>query len=178
MTRLRGGVLQLQKAPASLLTLLLVHCLVSAACETPDPKAELEVRDLETYWVIDKPVGTTQYIAPAARFRLRNKGTKARASIEAKATFHRKGEEQQEWGSAWEKLSSSSKPLAPGQETVVVLKSDGHYYSAGAPESMFDHTLFKDANVEIFLRVGASNWANFGAADVERHIGSRAVQGP
>jgi len=177
LARLRGGVLHLQKAPASLLTLLLVHCLALVACETPDPKAELEMRDLETYWVIDKPVGTTQYIAPAARFRLRNKGTKPRGSIEAKATFRRKGEEQ-EWGSDWERLSSSSKPLAPGQETVVMLKSDGHYYSAGTPESMFDHALFKDAAVEIFLRVGASNWVKFGAADVERHIGSRAAQEP
>lgn len=135
------------------------------------------MRDLETYWVIDKAVGTTEYIAPAARFRLRNKGGKPRASVEAKATFRRKGEEQ-EWGSAWERVSTSAKPLAAGQETVIVLKSEGRYYSTGTPESMFDHDLFRDAKVDIFLRVGASNWVKFGAADVERRIGSRAAQAP
>jgi hypothetical protein len=136
------------------------------------------MRDLETYWVIDRTVGTTEYIAPAARIRLRNKGAKPRASVEAKATFRRKGEEQQEWGSAWERVSTSAKPLAAGQETIVVLKSEGRYYSTGTPESMFGHELFKDAKVDIFLRIGASNWVKFGAADVERRIGSRAAQAP
>ena len=178
MARLRGGVLHLQKTPASLLILLLVLCLVPVACETPDPKAELEVRDLETYWVIDKPMGDTQYIAPAVRFTVRNKGGKPRSGIQATATFRRKGEENQAWGSDWRQVSTSNKPLPAGHETVVVLKSDGHYYSTGKPESMFDHQLFRDATVEVFLRVGASNWTKFGAAGVERHIGSRAAQAP
>jgi hypothetical protein len=158
--------------------LLLVHGLASVACESPDPKAELEMKDLETYWVIDKAVGTTEYIAPAVRLKLLNKGAKPRASIEAKATFRRKGEEDQEWGSAWERIATSAKPLAPGQETVVVLKSEGRYYSTGTPESMFEHELFKDAKVEIFIRMGASSWVKFGAADVERRVGSRAAQAP
>jgi hypothetical protein len=162
------------RAPSAAVLALLV--LASGACRAPEPKAELELTDMETYWVIDSALGTTEYIAPAVRFRLRNKGARPWGAIQATATFRRKGEEGQTWGSDWRQVTTSAKPLAPGQDTLVVLKSDGRYYSTGTPESMFRHQLFKDAKVEVFLRIGASGWVKFAEADVERRIGSRAVE--
>jgi len=158
---------------AGFLALLVVG---SSACRAPEPKAELELTDVETYWVIDSALGTTEYIAPAVRFRLRNKGTRPWPGIQATATFRRKGEEGQTWGLDWRQITSSARPLAPGQDTLVVLKSDGRYYSTGTPESMFQHHLFKDAKVEVFLRIGASSWVKFAETDIERRIGSKAVQ--
>lgn len=157
--------------------LLLAFTLPSLGCKTPEPKSELDLSGLETYWVIDSAVGTTQYIAPAVRFHVKNKGTRAWSGIQATATFRRKGDEGQTWGGDWQAITPSGKSLAPGQDAVVVLKSDSRYYSAGAPETMFQHNLFKDATVEVFLRIGASPWTKFVVIDVDRRIGSKTLLG-
>jgi hypothetical protein len=149
--------------------------LGSLACRAPDPRKELAVRDVETYWVVDAPVGEKRYLAPAVRFSLQNKGDKAHRSIEVLAKFLREGESEQ-WGGDWRRVAPAGKPLEPGQSTVVVMRSDGRYYSEGTPESMFQHELFKDARVEVFLRVGSSDWTRFADQPVERRIGSRAAQ--
>ena len=75
-------------------------------------------------------------------------------------------------------LASSARPLSAGKQTLVVLKSDARYFSNGTPESMFEHKLFKDAHVEVFLRVGSSGWVKMAEADVERRIGSKTVESP
>ncbi|MFI5184361.1 MAG: hypothetical protein ACHQNV_08185 [Vicinamibacteria bacterium] len=157
--------------------LLLAVALPSLGCKVPEPTAELDLSGLETYWVIDSAVGMTQYIAPAIRFHVKNKGTRPWSGVQATATFRRKGEEGQTWGADWQVITASGKSLAPGQDVVIVLKSDGRYYSTGAPETMFQHNLFKDAKVEVFLRIGASPWTKFVDTDVERRIGSKTLQG-
>jgi hypothetical protein len=157
-----------------LLALPLFLCLV--ACRAPNPKQELEVRELETYWAVDPAKGDTQYLAPVVRLRLHDKGAQPLKAIQATATFRRKGEETLTWGSDWKQVTPSSKPLVPGQEVSVELKSDARYYSTGPPESMFRHELFKDATVEVFVRVGSSGWVKMAAVDVERRIGSKSVQ--
>jgi hypothetical protein len=58
---------------------------------------------------------------------------------------------------------------------LIALKSDGRYYSTGPPASMFAHELFKDADAEIFARVGSSSWTSLHRVKVERRIGSREV---
>jgi len=155
-------------------------CLAAAlaasvwSCQSPDPQAVLEVSDLEAYWAIDPPSGDTRFIAPAARFHVKNKGPEALRSVQATATFRRKGESET-WGSDWQQVSGSAKPLAPGQTVLVLFKSDARYSSPVEPEVMFTHQQFKDARVEIFLRVGSSPWTRFGEADVERRIGAKDV---
>ena len=147
------------------------------SCQSPDPQALLEVSGLETYWAVDPQSGDTRYIAPAVRLNVKNKGGDALRSVQATATFRRKGEAQT-WGSDWQQLSSSAKPLGAGQAALVVLKSDARYSSPVAePEAMFAHQLFKDARVEVFLRVGSSPWTKFADVDIARQIGSKAVQG-
>ena len=59
---------------------------------------------------------------------------------------------------------------------LVLLKSDARYSSPVEPEAMFTHEQFKDARVEVFLRVGSSPWTRFGDVDVDRRIGAREVQ--
>ena len=144
------------------------------SCHSPDPQAVLEVSDVEAYWAVDPPSAETRYIAPAARLHVKNKGPEALRSVQATATFRRKGEAQT-WGSDWQQVSTTAKPLGPGQTALVVLKSDARYSSPVEPEAMFTHQLFKDARVEIFLRVGSSAWTKFADADVDRRIGSREI---
>lgn len=152
--------------------LLLVAPLLS--CHSPDPQAVLEVSNVEAYWAVDPPSGDTRYIAPAARLQVKNKGAEPLRSVQVTATFRRKGEAQT-WGSDWQQVSSAAKPLAAGQVVLVQLKSDARYSSPVEPEAMFTHQLFKDARVEIFLRVGSSPWTKFADTDVARHIGSRTL---
>lgn len=145
------------------------------SCQSPDPQAVLEVSDLEAYWAVDTPSGETRFIAPAARLHVKNKGPEPLRSVQATATFRRKGETET-WGSDWQQVSASARPLAPGQTALVVLKSDARYSSPVEPEAMFAHQQFKDARVEVFLRVGSSPWTRFGETDVERRVGAREVQ--
>ena len=145
------------------------------ACRAPDPRAELEVSDLETHWAVDAPQSGTQYLAPVVRFHLRNRGGAPLRSVQATAVFRRKGESET-WGSAWQQVTTRTHPLAPGQETLVVMKSDGRYSSNGPVEGMFKHAAFKDANVQVFVRIGSSRWTKFGEADVDRRVGAKSVQ--
>lgn len=146
-----------------------------ASCRSPDPRQVLELKGLETYWVVDAPMGATHYISPAVRFRVYNKGSEPIRSIQATANFRRVGEKEN-WGSAWEQVTPAKSPLAPGKDVLVVLRSDGRYTSTGGPESMFQHELFKDARTEVFVRVGSSGWVKMAEAPIERRFGARSVQ--
>src|SRR4030095_5297478 len=88
-----------------------------------DPNQELEVTDIETYWIVDTPKRSTQYISPAIRFRLHNRTTEPMHAVQDTANFKRVGEHEN-WGSAWEQVTRAEKPLAPGQEPLVVLRSN------------------------------------------------------
>src|SRR5271169_3292058 len=156
---------------APLPVLAFVLALPCLSCSSPDPKAELEVSSIETYWVVDSAVGRTQYIAPAVRFNLRNKGSRSWDSIDATATFRRNGEEEKSWGSAFRPGGA----LKPGESVLVVMKADVRYYSDAPPETFFHHDLFRDVSVELFLRIHASNWTSFAKVPVERRIGTKVL---
>ena len=150
--------------------------LLLAACRTPDPVAIVKISDVETHWAVDNSQVDTQFIAPVVRFRLTNISNEPQGSIDVTATFRRKGETAT-WGGDFRQVSTHAKPLPAGQSESLVLKSDTRYYSNGPTDGMFTHKEFKDATVELFVRVGSSRWTKFGEmVDVERHIGAHSVQ--
>jgi hypothetical protein len=149
----------------------------AGACRTPDPQAEVALSEVETYWAVDRPSGSTQYIAPVVRFRLSNKSARPIRSIQASATFRLKGEGQA-WSGAFQQVAPvSGQPLQPGQGTLVELKpeGEGRYSSTVPPEEMLAHKSFKDVSVEVFVRVGSSGWTKMTQADVDRRIGAHAA---
>jgi hypothetical protein len=157
---------------------VLALVLSAPACRTPDPKALLDVSDIDAFWAVEPSMGGEQYIAPAVKLRIHNRSDVQQHSAQAMAVFRRKGEESLTWGSAFEQVLSRKSPLDPGKSTSVTLKSDARYHSQGPVDGMFTHAQFKDALVEIFLRVGSSGWVSFGQLPVERRVGSRAVASP
>jgi hypothetical protein len=159
--------------PARLLTIP-AAALLLAACTPPDPNKEVALSGFEGYWVVDRPLGGQTRIAPAVRFTLANHG--AGRSVQATATFRRKGEEQLEWGSAWVQVSPAGTPIPRGESKVVVMISDAHYTSPGEPEAMFGHEQFKDARAEVFIRVGSSQWVKMGTVDIERRLGTKELE--
>ena len=155
--------------------LLFASLLLLAACRRPDPAKELAFSALEAYWVVDNPVGQTQYLAPAVRLVIRNQAESPQRTLEATAVFRRVGEEDKTWGSDWRRIAPSGKPLLPGHDTLVVLKSDARYTSTGAPAGMFENAEFKDALVEVYVRLGSSPWYKVRQLPVERRIGARGA---
>jgi hypothetical protein len=158
--------------------LALPLALLALGCRTPDPRAEVELRDLETYWAVDPSVGETQYLAPVVRFRLVNKAASSR-SVQAMTAFRRK-DEGPSWSSAWHSVSPlpDGSPLPVGQGARVVLKpeGEGRYTYRGAPEEMFKHPEFKDVSAEVFVRIGSSAWTKLADVPVERRLGTHAVE--
>jgi hypothetical protein len=153
--------------------------LAAAACAPPDPRAHLEILDLESYWAVDAPRGDTVFIAPVVRFRLRNKSDKLVRAADAQGGFRRVGEEDQEWASAWAVVATSRKPLGAGEDVLVELKSEGRYSMRQTPpEEMLLNEGFKDARAEIFLRQGSSNWTKMTEVRVDRRIGSKSASVP
>lgn len=150
--------------------------LLLASCSAPDPIKVVKITDVETHWAVDNSQVDTQYIAPVVRFTLTNIRPEPQGSIDVTATFRRKGETAT-WGGDYRQVSTRREPLGAGQGEQLVLKSDTRYYSNGPTEGMFAHKDFKDATVEVFVRVGRSRWTKFGEmTDVERRIGARSVQ--
>jgi hypothetical protein len=151
--------------------------LALAGCAPVDPKAELEIQDVETYWAIDSPGGSSQFLAPVVRFNVRNKGTKSRRSILASATYRRDGETEAWSGAFWKVAPVKDQSLAAGAAAPAMLKPEGQgrYTSTGPPEGMFAHPDWKDVSAEIFLRVDSSDIVSFGTFPIERRIGSKGI---
>jgi hypothetical protein len=155
--------------------LLLLSLLPGLACARHDPATQLEVTDIETYWIVDSPREEQNFIAPAIRFRLRNKGSVQLSSVQARARFPGTAEEEP-WGSIQEQVSYWREPLPPGEDRLVTVRSVGRYQAAADPEDMLRSPGFKDPTAEVFVRIGNSNWAKLAEAPVERRIGASGVE--
>jgi hypothetical protein len=142
------------------------------SCRSHDAARELAVSDVQTYWIVDAPQQGQNYIAPAVRFRLRNVSTEELGSVQARARFPAADQGDETWGSIQEQVSTWQKPLRPGQDAVVTVRSAGRYHSAADPETILRSPAFKDPRVEIYVRIGSSNWAKLGDTSVERRIGA------
>jgi hypothetical protein len=153
---------------------LLIAAASLAGCRSHDAARELSLSGLETYWIVDSPREGQNFIAPTVRFRLKNISAQPIGSIQARARFPAPGQEEF-WGSIQEQVSTWTRPLAPGKETIVTVRSAGRYQAAAAPDDMLRSPGFQDPRVEVFVRIGASRWVRLGEGKVERRIGAPEV---
>ncbi len=156
---------------ATLTALSLAVAGLLGGCRSHDPAKELAISGIETYWIVDSPQQGQNFIAPAVRFHLRNLGKEPLGAVDARARFPAPGQEEP-WGSIQQVVSTWSRPLLPGHDAVVTVRSVGRYHAAAAPEDLLRSPGFRDPRVEIFVRIGASNWAKLGEAEVTRRIGA------
>lgn len=154
---------------------LALAAAAATACKAHDPGKELAVSAIETFWVVDSPQQGQNFVAPAVRFHLKNTGSQALRSVDARARFPAPDQDEP-WGSIQEQVSSWQRPLNPGQVAVVTVRSAGRYHSAADPEDILRSPGFKDPRVQIYVRIGASPWAMLGEAPVERRIGAPGAQ--
>ena len=148
---------------------------VGVSCTQHDPANELEILDIETYWIVDSPREGQNFIAPAVRFRLRNRGTERLSSVQARARFPGTAEEDP-WGSIQQQVSDWREPLNPGDDRLVTVRSIGRYHATADPEDMLRSPAFEDPRAEIFVRIGNSSWAMLAETTVERQIGAPGVE--
>jgi hypothetical protein len=142
-----------------------------AACQRHDPARELELAQLQTYWIVDSPRQGQNFIAPVVRFRLKNLSSQPLRSVQARARFPA-ADQEEAWGSIQEQVSNWRHPIEPGKDTLVTVRSAGRYQSPADPEDILRSPAFKDPRVQVFVRIGASEWAMLAEADVERRIGA------
>jgi hypothetical protein len=154
---------------------LLALAFAGAACRSHDPAAELSVSGVETYWIVDAPQQGQNYVAPTVRFRLKNVGPATLGSVQARARFP-SPDQREAWGSIQEQVSTWSRPLEPGKEAVVTVRSAGRYHALADPEDILRSPAFKDPRVEVYVRIGSSRWAKMAEATVERRIGAPGTQ--
>ncbi len=150
--------------------------LAAPACTSHDAAKELAVSDVEAFWIVDSPQQGQNYVAPAVRFRLKNVGPATIGSVQARARFPAPDQGEEVWGSIQEQVSTWSKPLEPGREAVVTVRSAGRYHAAAEPEEILRSPAYEDHRVQIFVRIGSSNWAMLAEAPVARRIGAPGVQ--
>lgn len=156
--------------------LAVIAALALSACgAAPDPTEILEASDLDAYWGVEATSGNESYIAPLARVRLSNKSARDLTFVRAMATFRLAGSEDA-WGSDFKFVTSGGKPLRAGETIALEFKSEARYHSPVAPQEMFGHEQFKDARVEIYVRVASSPWKELTKGPVARRIGSRTAQ--
>ena len=149
--------------------------LAGSACRSHDPSKELSVSGVETYWVVDSPQQGQNFVAPTVRFRLKNVSPQTLGSVQARARFPAP-DQREAWGSIQEQVSTWSRPLEPGKEAVVTVRSAGRYHAPADPEDILRSPAFKDPRVEVFVRIGSSNWAMLAEAPVVRRIGAPGTQ--
>jgi hypothetical protein len=162
--------------PHSLRRATVAMVVVAAAeCSGHDAAKELAVSGVETYWIVDSPQQGQNYISPAVRFRLKNVSSRTIGSVQARARFPAP-DQREAWGSIQEQVSTWSRPFEAGKEAIVTVRSAGRYHSTADPQDMLRSPGFKDPRVEVYVRIGSSNWAKMAEAPVERRIGAPESQ--
>ena len=156
----------------ALVALVAAPLALLQACRRHDPAAELKVGALQTYWIVDSPQQGQNYVAPVVRFRLRNVSSEPLSAVQARARFPAPDQGDEVWGSIQEQVSTWRHPIPPGQDALVTVRCAGRYHSTADPQDILRSPGFKDPKVEVWVRIGASNWALLARGDVERRIGA------
>lgn len=138
---------------------------------------ELELEDVAAYWAVrGKDAEQNNYIHPVVRFRVKNDGADAVDYVQAMAVFKRESFPDEPWGNDF-LYSISEVPIPPGAASeVLTMRSDTNFISKDAPEKMFQNEKWEEVQVEVFLRVGPSNWRPVLDLAVPKRIGAPGLE--
>lgn len=154
----------------------LLACVAFPACTSRavDLAKAIQVTDVYTgYFDAGIIEGNKNKIVPTISVRLKNADAQPLASVQMIAKFGRIGETE-EWGSAPYVRAIGPEGLAPGQTgEPIVMKCDRGYTSEGPRASMFSHSQFVDARVELFAKYQAQNWVKVGEYKIARQLLTR-----
>ncbi len=165
-----------ERACAGLALILLLS--VSSSCGGGEQAVveALEVTEMVSYWSVQGKRADKNYIHPIVRFRIRNGGEGQADYIQTMAVFRLESSPGVAWGNAYQ-YSISGGPIAPGQVSkVITLRSDSTFFSKDEPGKMLENEEWEQVWVEIFFRVGSSDWISMIKEEVPRRLGAPGVE--
>jgi len=155
---------------AWLLVVLLAGLAGSMACRSePDATRALKVTDVVTGWLDKGIVDGQNKLVPTISFKVGNTAERSLSYLQINAVF-RIVDDTEELGSKviW---ATQGQELQPGRSLGPFnLSSDLGYSSPAARTQMLQHTMFKDAKVELFVKHGSRQWARLGEYRVSRQL--------
>lgn len=158
--------------------LALILLLGLLGCSAGDNRAVegLEVEDVQAYWSVWGKKEGKNYIHPAVRFKIRNKGESEADYVQTQAVFRRENKLEEAWGNAFE-YALAGDPIPPGGlSREITLKSDVTVYSTDPPNKMLENDQWQQVFVEVFLRVGSSNRKSVVKLEVPKRLGAAGLE--
>jgi len=155
---------------AWLIVALLAGLAGSAACGAePDAKQALTVTDVVTGWLDKGVVDGQNKLVPTISLKIRNGADRSLSYLQINAVF-RIVDDTEELGSkvVW---ATQGGDMQPGSSLGPFNLSSDLGYSSPAPRTqMLQHSMFKDAKVELFVKQGSRQWARLGEYRVDRQL--------
>ncbi|MCA1563210.1 MAG: hypothetical protein LC804_24150 [Acidobacteria bacterium] len=143
----------------------------AAACggAPVDLKQTLEVANVTTGWFDAGIKDGKNWLLPTVSLRLKNTGGRTISMVQLNAVFRRAGE-QEEWDATLTKGVDQS-GLEPGQLTPsLTVRSKTGYTSEQPRAEMLLHSQFRDFDVRVFAKRGASQWVLLGEYPIQRQL--------
>jgi hypothetical protein len=155
---------------AWLLVVLMTGLAGSTSCGSePDATKVVQVTDVVTGWLDKGIVNGQNKLVPTISLKIRNGADRPLSYLQLNAVF-RIIDDTEELGSKviW---ATQGDEFGPGTSLGPFnLSSDLGYSSPGARTQMLQHSMFKDAKVELFLKHGSRQWARLGEYRVDRQL--------
>jgi hypothetical protein len=157
-------------ARGATLVLLAIACAISASCAS-EPRASdvLRVIDPVSGWLDAGIVDGQNKLVPTLSFRVTNGGQAKVSYVSFNAVFHVINDPE-ELGSALLK-GIGGEGLAPGQTIGPYVARSQLGYTSPAPRlEMLQHSQFKDAQVELFVKHRSSGWVKLAEYKIQRQL--------
>lgn len=155
---------------AWLIVLLLAGLAGSVSCGAePEANQVLKVTDVVTGWLDKGIVDGQNKLVPTISLKIKNGADRSLSYLQINAVF-RIVDDTEELGSkvVW---ATQGDAMQPGSSLGPFNLSSDLGYSSPAPRTqMLQHSMFKDAKVELFVKQGSRQWARLGEYRVDRQL--------
>jgi hypothetical protein len=158
------------RSPALLLSFALVSVL--AGCRSREVEKVLKVTNVETGWYDAGIVDGQNKLVPTISLRIKNGADQPLSYLQLNAVF-RIIDDTEELGSKVVRATEGSQ-LEPGRTVGPFnLSSDLGYSSPASRTQMLQHSQFRDAKVDVFIKHGSRQWVRLGEYRIARQLFAR-----
>ena len=156
-----------------LLAVLALATLGGASCRSePDVMQAISVTDVVTGWLDKGIVDGQNKLVPTISLRIRNGSDRPLSYLQLNAVF-RIVDDTEELGSKVVRATEGSQ-LEPGRTVGPFnLSSDLGYSSPASRTQMLQHSQFRDAKVDLFIKHGSRQWVRLGEYRIARQLFAR-----
>lgn len=157
--------------PRVRLALVTLVCVLHLACSPQEPDAvqALQVTDVVTGWLDAGIVNGQNKLVPTITFRVKN-GADGKLTYVSFNTVFRVLNDPEELGAALLK-GIDGNGLGPGESAGPYVARCQLGYTSPAPRmEMLQHSLFRDAQVEVFAKHRSGGWRKIGEYKIQRQL--------